>query len=319
MFWKKKERALKAAAPVMHLDVVEMGSPREYAGISRSVLRISDKALPGAKLRVAVRGRENDALVVSPVEPGQFVKANIHFMLLPAGQHAVVYELTEANGAVSTLERELDVGPLSQLGEETAELLRKSNVPLVFEGECDSSYYPYSKHQAWFDRPDAEEHIAGLLQCGEIDAHDAEQLRHFVAHGYLVLEGLIDDELVDAVNTEIDEAVAQSYQGYKYGTSQRIELLHQHYPNVRKLWLDERHRRFANILFSAKARPCQTLTYVFGSQQDAHQDLVHLTPFPAGYMCGTWIALQDVVEDSGELRIDSQRCIAARTGHQNRV
>jgi ectoine hydroxylase-related dioxygenase (phytanoyl-CoA dioxygenase family) len=43
------------------------------------------------------------------------------------------------------------------------------------------------------------------------------------------------------------------------------------------------------------------LTYVFGSQQEAHQDTIHLTPFPAGYMCGTWIALQDVVPDSGEL------------------
>jgi len=31
--------------------------------------------------------------------------------------------------------------------------------------------------------------------------------------------------------------------------------------------------------------------------------VLHLTPFPAGYMCGTWLALQDVMEDSGELVI----------------
>lgn len=126
-------------------------------------------------------------------------------------------------------------------------------------------------------------------------------MRGFVRDGFLILPDLIDEELVAAVNAEIDHAIDVGVQGYKFGTSQRIEHLHAQYPNVRKLWLDERHRRFANLIFGSTARPCQTLTYVFGSQQDAHQDTIHLTPFPAGYMCGTWIALQDVVPDSGEL------------------
>jgi len=112
---------------------------------------------------------------------------------------------------------------------------------------------------------------------------------------------LIDEPLVDAVNAEIDDAVSKKYQNYQPGSSQRIEHLHMHYPHVRQLWLDVRHRRYADLIFGGRARPCQTLTYVYGSQQDAHQDTVHLTPFPAGYMCGTWIALQDVQPDSGEL------------------
>ena len=57
----------------------------------------------------------------------------------------------------------------------------------------------------------------------------------------------------------------------------------------------------ASLILEVNARPSQTLTFVFGSQQDAHQDTIHLTPFPAGYMCGIWIALQDIEPDSGEL------------------
>jgi hypothetical protein len=30
-------------------------------------------------------------------------------------------------------------------------------------GPCDSTMYAYQAHTAWFDRPDADEHIGGLL------------------------------------------------------------------------------------------------------------------------------------------------------------
>jgi ectoine hydroxylase-related dioxygenase (phytanoyl-CoA dioxygenase family) len=55
------------------------------------------------------------------------------------------------------------------------------------------------------------------------------------------------------------------------------------------------------LIFGAPARPCQSLTYVFGSEQQYHQDTVHLTSFPAGRMCGVWTALEDIQPDSGEL------------------
>ena len=47
--------------------------------------------------------------------------------------------------------------------------------------------------------------------------------------------------------------------------------------------------------------PCQTLNFIHGSQQDVHQDVIHLTPFPAGFMCGVWVALEDIHPESGPL------------------
>ena len=61
---------------------------------------------------------------------------------------------------------------------------------------------------------------------------------------------------------------------------------------------------------------CQTLTYVNGSEQNAHQDSIHLTPYPNGFMCGVWVALEDVQENSGELFVypGSHRCGSLRAG-----
>jgi len=116
-----------------------------------------------------------------------------------------------------------------------------------------------------------------------------------------VLAGGIERDLIDAANVDIDHAIGRKWQGYEWGSSQRIEHLHMHYESIRSIWLHPRVLRTLALLFQAQPMPCQTLTFVFGSQQDAHQDTVHLTPFPAGYMCGVWVALEDVQPDSGEL------------------
>ena len=53
--------------------------------------------------------------------------------------------------------------------------------------------------------------------------------------------------------------------------------------------------------FGRQAIPFQTLNFKFGSQQAAHSDLIHFTPDPIEFMCGVWVALEDVHEDAGPL------------------
>jgi ectoine hydroxylase-related dioxygenase (phytanoyl-CoA dioxygenase family) len=115
------------------------------------------------------------------------------------------------------------------------------------------------------------------------------------------IQDLIDDDSIDLVNGEIDNAVNAGYQGYEKLSSQRLEGLHECYPNIRRLWLDVRHRRLVNLIFGVNTRSSQSLTFVYGLQQSAHSDLVYLTTYTARYMCGMWVALQTFEEGSGEL------------------
>lgn len=45
----------------------------------------------------------------------------------------------------------------------------------------------------------------------------------------------------------------------------------------------------------------QTLSFRSGSQQALHSDTVHFNSDPPGFMCGVWIALEDVSDDAGPL------------------
>ncbi|HEY0588253.1 MAG TPA: phytanoyl-CoA dioxygenase family protein [Pseudoduganella sp.] len=297
----RKKTIEKIQADAGHLTLSGVGNPADFGGIVRIDVAVSPEALAGSKLTARELAVAESSVMLGSVVPGETQSVGVHFCLLENGERHIELELEEPNGAISKVIATLPVDNFGELARETAKLLRAARVPTFFVGPCDSSVYPYTAHTAWFDRPDAGQHIDHLLASGKITQVEADQLRFFVEQGYLVFENLIDEQLIDQVNAEIDDAVAKGYQGYQIGSSQRIEHLHMHYEGVAKLWLDPRHRRVADLIFGAQARPCQTLTYVFGSQQDAHQDTIHLTPFPAGYMCGTWIALQDVVPDSGEL------------------
>lgn len=54
-------------------------------------------------------------------------------------------------------------------------------------------------------------------------------------------------------------------------------------------------------LYGRNAFPFQTLNFPVGTQQDAHSDSVHFSSLPERFMCGVWLAMEDVGPDAGPL------------------
>lgn len=262
---------------------------------------LSNAVTDSLRLKVEVIESTSSGLEIDDVKSKNIIGFHTH--LLGDGEHHVRFTLLDDKAIIDSVEDMIRLEGATDFHQIVRDALIANDTPLIFDGLCDSSFYPYDDEsvKAWFDKSDAENHILTLLESEVINEKEAGYLRDFVRQGFVVMEDMIDDELVDKVNAEIDAAISNGYEGYEIGSSHRLEQLHVHYPNMRDLWLDKRYRRMVDLIFNAQSRPCQTLTFVYGSQQPPHQDLIYLTPFPAGYMCGTWIALQDVVENSGEL------------------
>lgn len=262
-------------------------------GLQIEVVCVADGVAVAAPIRLSASRPEKDRWFA------------IHSHLLPNACVDVRARLIRGDEILVERELTLNVRNEGELAERVRVSLLKSGTPLVIEKPCDSAYYDYADVDVtpWFDRPDALDAIQAWLSSGEISAEEADHLRDFVAKGYVILPDLIAPELVARINAEIDDVIERKYQNYEYGSSVRIEKLHEHYQAIRELWLHDGVMRLLRLIFRSEPRPCQTLTYVFGSEQDAHQDTIHLTPFPAGYMCGVWVAMEDVRADSGELEV----------------
>ena len=54
-------------------------------------------------------------------------------------------------------------------------------------------------------------------------------------------------------------------------------------------------------LYGRRAFPFQTLNFPVGTQQHLHCDTVHFSSLPERFMCGVWVALEDIHPNSGTL------------------
>jgi hypothetical protein len=54
-------------------------------------------------------------------------------------------------------------------------------------------------------------------------------------------------------------------------------------------------------LYGRSAFPFQTLNFPVGTQQEAHTDMVHFSSLPERFMCGVWLAMEDIGPDAGPL------------------
>lgn len=230
----------------------------------------------------------------------------VHGHLLPDGPAQVVVALSRAGRTLAERRIAVKARNEGRLAAAVADSLRAAGVPLIVD-VLDAATYDYDdpKLVAWFDRSpeEVEAHLAELARAGRAAPDEIAALRQFVETGYLVLEGVVPPAELKRLNEALDQAVERKIEGYEWGSSQRIRNLHLEFPAVRDLWLNPKVLKVLELIFDAPPAPCQSLSYVFGSQQDHHQDTIHLTPFPAGMMCGVWTALEDVQEGSGELAV----------------
>jgi hypothetical protein len=303
LFSGRKSRALPVS-----LQVTSEAEKVPTQGLIRVNYGLHSEAPCEATLEVTVGGARQPAwrkaIALAAGQP-QDTWLALHGHLLPNGPAKISVRLLDGRTVLAERNLTVQVRNEGETARRVAASLRASGVPLAIDGEIDSSLYDYADPSltAWFDRgPEAvEAHLAGLAARGEANAEEIAALRHFAEEGYLVLPGRIDAEHIGRLNAALDDAVARKVEGYEWGASQRLHDLHLSYPAIHELWLHPKILQMLGLVFGEAAKPSQSLTYVFGSEQQHHQDVVHLTPFPQGLMCGVWTALEDVQPESGEL------------------
>jgi ectoine hydroxylase-related dioxygenase (phytanoyl-CoA dioxygenase family) len=126
-------------------------------------------------------------------------------------------------------------------------------------------------------------------------------LQDFVHKGFCILPEKVDDALITRINADLDKKLDAGEINLHEEGYHRVEQIHRKSAAAHKIWTPPPVMKFLHALFQEDVLPCQTLVFLRGSGQDLHQDTIHLTAFPAGYMYGIWIALEDINKESGPL------------------
>ncbi|QJR04531.1 phytanoyl-CoA dioxygenase [Sphingobium yanoikuyae] len=105
----------------------------------------------------------------------------------------------------------------------------------------------------------------------------------------------------------------QSHLGPRYGIDfadpqsdkttreRRVQDAWQFDEDVRAIAANQAVLDLLSKLYGRRAFPFQTLNFPVGTQQDAHSDSVHFSSLPERFMCGVWLAMEDIGPDAGPL------------------
>ncbi|MEX2261277.1 MAG: phytanoyl-CoA dioxygenase family protein [Bryobacteraceae bacterium] len=173
-----------------------------------------------------------------------------------------------------------------------------------------AEHFPYSGPYPWLDQPDAFDRIEDKLRRGEIGTEEAEQCRRWAEKGYIILDNLIEDRVLDGVWDVYEKAIRAGrivLQPERAGEDDpfpgRFLNPHKKVAAFCRILKRPNLLRWIRVLMEREPKPLQTIASHKGSQQGAHSDSIHMTTYPLGYLSAAWIAFEDIHPDSGPLVI----------------
>lgn len=124
--------------------------------------------------------------------------------------------------------------------------------------------------------------------------------------GYAVFD--FPDAELDARTKRIKTHLSPRYginfedpQSEKTNAECRIQDAWQFDEDVRAIAANQTVLELLAKLYGRNAFPFQTLNFPVGTQQSVHSDSVHFSSLPERFMCGVWLAMEDVSPDAGPL------------------
>jgi ectoine hydroxylase-related dioxygenase (phytanoyl-CoA dioxygenase family) len=132
--------------------------------------------------------------------------------------------------------------------------------------------------------------------------------REFYSNGYITIDLDLDNGLVSNINSDIKKIIESGTANiqdkhYEYSDSPRVFHGWKHSEAIRQLAIHPRILETLELLYNRKAFPFSTINFTKGAQQPFHSDSIHFQTMPNGWIVGCWVALEDIDENSGPLKI----------------
>ena len=145
----------------------------------------------------------------------------------------------------------------------------------------------------WFESPFFE----SLLEHVDVPADLMDPLLSLARHGYCVIDPMLPDGLVESLR----ETLEPRFEPPREGVDTRISDAWAWNEHVTQVATLPRVLEILRLFFQRDPFAFQTLNFQVGTEQATHSDTIHFSPFPQGFMCGVWLALEDVDESNGPL------------------
>lgn len=149
----------------------------------------------------------------------------------------------------------------------------------------------------WIESP----FFAEILESKNLSPAQKAIATDYNRDGFVVLKDFFPVELIDQARKEVEEIGFNPKMAVKLRDQQRIQDFWTMADGVKKIAADQGIKDILEMLYGREPIPFQTLNFCKGSEQRAHSDTIHFSSLPAKFMCGVWVALEDITDENGPL------------------
>ncbi len=150
----------------------------------------------------------------------------------------------------------------------------------------------------WVESP----FFSDIIKTKNISVEDKKLASEYYENGFIVLSNVFSNELIDKIKSEMNEkGFNENFPIQTFRNNIRIQDLWQYSDPIKELACHPKIMDMLKMLYEREPVPFQTLNFKVGTQQKAHSDTLHFSSLPARYMCGVWVALEDITEENGPL------------------
>ncbi len=175
----------------------------------------------------------------------------------------------------------------------------KYNVHKPLFASISSKDFPHKTSQAWLDVGNAKELAPQHPPFNTFPFSVQKQILNWSDDGFMILHNFFNDDVVLAVNKEIDKIVEKNLITFTHDN--KLPFANKISSVIKEITYNPQLISVLNFLLGKEVVPFQTLNFTKGSNQRAHSDSIHMTTYPLGYLIAVWIALEDTNENNGPL------------------
>jgi hypothetical protein len=142
--------------------------------------------------------------------------------------------------------------------------------------------------------------IGALLEAARCQAPIVSegQIAQYHHDGYMIFDPMLPEATLDRAVADLSEyakTLGDLHHGARWFNGWKASRA------IRAIALAPRVFRLLRQLYGREPKPFQTLNFPIGTEQKVHSDIIHFNSDPETYMCGVWVALEDIDMQNGPL------------------
>lgn len=154
----------------------------------------------------------------------------------------------------------------------------------------------FEMNMPWVESP----FFSSILKSKSLSEENKKIAQDFNKNGYVIIENTVSDEQIEKILSET-KGLYNPKEEDGPRSKYRVQDAWEESKAVGDLCSDKKMLDTLRMLYDREPIPFQSLNFLYGTEQQNHSDAIHFSCIPRGFMCGIWVALEDITEENGPL------------------